>query len=674
VLLCLLAAAVPAFWLYFRNKRNSEASIGVLRLLLGLRFSAFFLLFLLLLSIFYRNVKTEKELPLVLIAIDNSSSVTASSDSLAVKALTRDQLAQLQTKLGDKYTVKSLLFGTSVRASNESDFKDRETDLDELLRETETNFANQNVGALVVVTDGIYNRGSNPLYRSEKSSFPLWMIGTGDTLAFRDVWIQNVNHNEVVYAGNDFPLEIQVNALKSAGEKAMVRLYEGKKLLQSSELLINQDQYSAITNFTISSESPGIRRYTATVSIGEEEKNPGNNSRNIVVEVINSQQKILFLAHAPHPDIAAVREAISANSAFQLEYFQLPAQPANFKGANLVILHGYSLAYLPIIKACVAAGVPYWILQPNGFDGLPGLRVSATLPRLNDTEPAINPSFGLFSLSEELKRYVADLPAVKTIFGRYETSLGTQILFRQKTGSVETDAPLFCFQEEGGLKSAVFAGDGLWQWRMRDYSLHKNTALFNELIGKTVQYLSVKNDKSFFRIQAPRILSENENVHFGAEVYNKSYEPVTEPEVTFELSNSEGKKFNYTFNKLNKSYHLDAGQLSPGEYSYRATTKYNNEMLVKQGVFAVNEVLSEKLGLTANHSLLRQMAQRSGGRFFKLADIANLETTLQNNPSIKPVTYTESVTSPLVDLKIFFWILLILLSVEWYIRKRFLTI
>jgi hypothetical protein len=320
VLLCLLLAALPAVWLYLRNRKNSEAPPGILKLLLALRFFSFFLLLLLLLSIFYRRVKIEKEAPLILVAIDNSSSMASGPDSADIKKLVSGRLTDLQAKLGDKYTVKTLLFGNSVRQDQSADFKDRETDLDQLLRETENSFANQNIGALVVLTDGIYNRGTNPIYRTEKTLCPIWIIGTGDTASYRDISIQKINHNEVVYAGNNFPLEIQVNAVKCAGETARLQVFEGNNLIQSRELKINQDQFSTISTFTLSSANPGIQRYKTLVSISGQEKNTGNNTRSLVVEVISARQKIVLLSHAPHPDITAIREAISSNSAFELDY------------------------------------------------------------------------------------------------------------------------------------------------------------------------------------------------------------------------------------------------------------------------------------------------------------------------------------------------------------------
>src|ERR1041384_6197801 len=122
------------------------------------------------------------------------------------------------------------------------------------------------------------------------------------------------------------------------------------------------------------------------------------------------------------------------------------------------------------------------------------MRINANLGRYNDAEAYYDRTFGLFSLSDALAKSINGLPAVKTFFGNYSVANGTQSLLKQRLGAVETGQPLFAFNENNGLKSAVFAGDGLWKWKMRDYAEHGNEDLFNELISKTQQYLVVKGD------------------------------------------------------------------------------------------------------------------------------------------------------------------------------------
>jgi hypothetical protein len=65
---------------------------------------------------------------------------------------------------------------------------------------------------------------------------------------------------------------------------------------------------------------------------------------------------------------------------------------------------------------------------------------------------------------------------------------------------------------------------------MRDFIENKTNDLFFEFIRKTIQYLSVKSDKSFFRLVVPKITNENTPIEISAELYNKSYELTTLPE------------------------------------------------------------------------------------------------------------------------------------------------
>jgi hypothetical protein len=214
----------------------------------------------------------------------------------------------------------------------------------------------------------------------------------------------------------------------------------------------------------------------------------------------------------------------------------------------------------------------------------------------------------------------------------------------------------------------------LWKWRLRDFAEHKNHNLFNELISKTVQYLSVKSDKSFFRVNAPKIINENEDIEFGAEVYNKSYELITEPDVTMMLMKDEDKKFNYTFSKTANSYKLNIGVLPAGEYRYEAKVRLGNEVFIKNGLVIVKEVVSEKINTVANHQLLFQLSNRTNGKLYYPAQIENLKEDLMKNEYIKPVTYSQSITTGLIDIKWLFFLLVFILATEWFFRKRFLAI
>ncbi|MDZ7849120.1 MAG: hypothetical protein U5L96_21695 [Owenweeksia sp.] len=50
-------------------------------------------------------------------------------------------------------------------------------------------YYNQNLAGVVMLTDGIYNRGSDPAYAARSLPFPIYSVGFGDTTVPRDLFI-----------------------------------------------------------------------------------------------------------------------------------------------------------------------------------------------------------------------------------------------------------------------------------------------------------------------------------------------------------------------------------------------------------------------------------------------------------------------------------------------------
>lgn len=674
-LIAFTLSAGVTLWLYYKNKKNNDLSAQVLAGMAVLRFISLTLIFLLLLNILLKRIQNETENPVLLLALDNSTSIISSSDSDFVKNDFLAAFDSFKQQLEEKYEIKTLLFGSNAATSDKkASFTEKETDIQNLIDVVENNYSNQNIGALIIASDGIYNKGANPVYAAENAGYPIYTIALGDTNEIKDALIRKVNHNQVAYAGNIFPVEVVLNAKKYKGKDVTVSILENGNEKAKQTVKVNNDNFSGICNFTLEAASPGIVKYTAKINTLEGDKNTSNNFQNFVIEVIDSKEKVLLLASRPHPDIAAIKDAISNSTNYDLDYALTSDFSKNLKPYSLVILHGFEAAQHPFIETCYANQIPFWIINPASAENIPGIRITGTFNKFNEAEPGIEKNFGLFTLSDPLKKMTDNLPAVKVFFGNYNLNNGSVTLIRQRIGMVETENPVFYFSETNGLKSAVFLGDGLWKWKFRDFSEHKNHNLFHELISKTVQYLSVKNDKSFFRIKAPKITDENTEIELDAEVYNKSYEAITEPDVTLTLSNSENKKFNYTFSKNANAYHLNMGSLPAGEYQYIANVKVNNELFVKEGFFAVKEVISEKINTVADHQVLFQLASRSQGKMVYPNELKTLEGELLNNERIKPITYSQTSTGSLIELKWLFWMILILLSAEWFFRKRFLSI
>ena len=109
------------------------------------------------------------------------------------------------------------------------------------------------------------------------------------------------------------------------------------------------------------------------------------------------------------------------------------------------------------------------------------------------------------------------------------------------------------------------------------------------------------------------------------------------------------------------------GVLEVGSYNFIA--RVNGTNLVKKGLFDVKEIQIEKLGLSANHDILRKIATLSNGEVFYLNNLDNLIKTIKDSEENKKNIHFKENFESLLNIP---WILLILftiISLEWFIRK-----
>ena len=266
-----------------------------------------------------------------------------------------------------------------------------------------------------------------------------------------------------------------------------------------------------------------------------------------------------------------------------------------------------------------------------------GIKVNKSRGVFNDILPKVDTQFPLFTLSEQTQNTIKNFPPLLGFFGEYELKNNGYQLLNQKIGSVETNNPLFVFFQQNDKKNAVLFGEGIWKWRMQELLMNKNNDATNELINKAVQFLSVKDDKSKFRIIYDNSYHENEELIIKAELYNDSYELINDPEVKLTVENSENKKFNFLFNKTTKAYFLNAGLLPPGAYQFVAETVYGEKKYTQKGKFQVLPLVLEANNTTADFQVLSNIAQKHGGKMFLPSQLDELAAEIEQNKNISSI-------------------------------------
>ena len=301
MMFCLLAGIVYAGALYFRDRFNRTYGTPLATALGLLRFACVTLISLFLLKPLIKTIDRTVEKPIVVFAQDNSQSLIVGADSNYYNNEYKNQLAELAASFGEDYDVRTFTFGERVHEGIDSlNYDEKLTDYSDFLEEIYTRFSGRNLGAIIMASDGLYNKGSNPVHSYKKLNVPVYTIALGDTTIHKDALIANVAANRLAYLGNRFPMEIMVEGRKAAGEIVTLTVSRKGNNLYTQTIPFTEERSFQKIPLTLDAGEVGLQRYTVSISRLQDEITYANNSKDIFIDVLDSRQKVLMLAHAPH--------------------------------------------------------------------------------------------------------------------------------------------------------------------------------------------------------------------------------------------------------------------------------------------------------------------------------------------------------------------------------------
>lgn len=647
--------------------------------LLGfLRFSVVAILVFLILGPLVRYFETEIEPPTVVLAIDNSTSMVLGADSAATRSRLATTIQKINREISSDYELATYTFGQKVQPGLDTTFSEPITDISALFESLKGRYANRNLGAVIIASDGIYNRGTNPRYALSGLNAPIYSIAFGDTIHRRDVRVTEMAANRIAFLGNKFPVEAIIRADKLDGTVISYQITSEDKVLDTGSFTAKGDADEQTVQFLIDAEKSGRRTFTIRVNGVPDEITKANNSRSVYIDIIDGREKILILGQAPHPDILALREAISYNKNYQVDVAYQGDFTGDFKDYSVLVLHQIPGRNTPseMLTKIGNSEIPIFEILGGQSDisalrsiGI-GVALNGTKTAFNDVGGAVNPSFSLFKINPDFDSFLKDAPPLVSPFGEWNLSNAYESALWQRVGDITTHDPLLIVNKVGGKKSAVLLGEGIWRWRLYDYARNESHIAFDHFFGSVIQYLSVKEDKRRFRVQVPANTMENEALILTAELYNESYEPVNDAEVTIVFTHSEGKQYPFTFSRTDRAYRLKVGSLPVGNYTYLARVNRSGTEYTNAGSLTIRPFALEGAALTANHNLLNVLAENSGGTMVYPNQIDSLVQLIKGANTMQPVSYRTEVLSSVLNLKWPFFLILILLSMEWLIRKR----
>lgn len=675
ILLMLALSGAVAYLKFRKISKLPDISRGLALFISFLRFSVVLVLLVLLLNPALSFIRSVQEKPLLILARDNSASIIKNKDSLYYQKDYRESLDRFVAGLEKKFEVECLNFGMHVKKGENLDFSENYTDISSVFDYAERNYTFKRPTGMVLLTDGIYNMGVNPRYKVVP--FPVYTVALGDTTYYPDIYVKNIESDKFNFIHTLFPIKAGIVALKQKGKRVKCILRENGNVIAEKVLTIDQDHFLTEVIFEAEAKQKGIAKYTVSVESVDNERITENNQATAYVNIIDNTGEVSIYYKAPHPDIAAIVNAVNVSGLYKCSQHSL-SDPISELKSNLVILHNpnpESQNYQKIIELAVKRKIAVWYILTNresigafarfgknfAIDFNTGMNEYATVD--------YNKDFPFFEFTDaEVAGYLS-YPPLAVPFGEIRSNAG-RLLFTQRIKNTPTSNGVIGFYEKDGGRICYFWGEGLWKWRLYSYKDEGNHELFNTLINKIVGYLAAQKGTDRFIHNVKPLYDETEDVVIDAELYNESYELVNIPDVKLHLKSQE-KDFDYILNRNLDKYRINLGNLSAGEYSFRLETNLKGERFEKNGIFYVRSQNSELNHVVADRQLLEDIAVHTGGRMIEKHDMGQLLDIMIENEHIQPVYKNEVKYIEMREWSILGLILLLLLCTEWFLLKYF---
>ncbi|NQW27000.1 MAG: hypothetical protein HQ474_03740 [Flammeovirgaceae bacterium] len=648
---------------YLMYAKKNPWSIALSKFLGSLRVLATLLLVLMLLNPLINRLNYITEKPIVALAIDNSTSLLSNNDSTALNDLIenlQDNLAQLN--------LETFLFDLKGTAQLPIVFEGQATNLNAQLDVVYEALESSNLSAIVLMSDGIYNQGLSPAYR--KSIIPIYTLGLGDTLIKKDISITEIRANKVVYQGNRFPIEAYIDGSAYTGTKTVVRLLDGQEMISEQEVTLSAQlkvQFEAIA------DTDGLKRLRIEIPPEENEFSKTNNYKDIFIEVVEGKEKILIVAPAPHPDIRTLRSSLSQSKNYETELYipRLNQTPPSGK-YDVVIQHQAFTDNFPELTYNGTPAFLYILNETSDHKALrdeTGIIIEQLEHQQNLITPTLNTSFSKFTLLNQSALMFQKYPTLNVPFGDYQLSNSTETLLYQQVGNLVLAKPLLSFFDDGSKKYGILFGNGIWTWRMQEMALSDAAKSFDEILLKSIQYLSIRSDKRKFTFTPiTQSFQTGDLIRFASASYDALYDQIKDNKIVLTLfqENSQSSNFDFIGNNSNETFNI--GTLPEGIYQYEATTEINSKTEVAKGTFTVANAKLELTTFTANHNVLKELSENSGGQFYLPNNIDQLTSHFEQS-KVKSIIHPIQDFTRMIDMT---WILALIIGLyclEWFLRK-----
>jgi len=550
----------------------------------------------------------------------------------------------------------------------------------------------ENVSAAVILTDGIYNVGSDPYYSAEQRDVPVFTIGFGDTSKYKDASVTQIKRNQYIFAGETTAVKALISNSGLEGKTVSVSLFENGKVLDAKKITLSLSGVDAV-DFEYKPKTAGEKRLTVSVSPLRDEKIKANNRKSVFVTVLNDKLRVSMISGSPSADYIFIRDVFRRDKKIKLKTLTLITEkrfiekekPENiFDSTDVFVLAGFpgvntsdSFA-AEVFRKIEFRKAPYFLVLTTGTDlrklkrlsGFLSFTIKGSEERFESVRlSVISNSSGIFNARGNDPQVWSELPPALQSNVSFAPRPGAVVIADAVKGGGGTVNPLIILERKASQKSISFLGEEIWRWKL--HSKNGGKFLFDSFIENSIKWLSSPDRKKKLIVSSnKKVFVAGEEIYFNAELYDDTFSPVNDADVSLTVSGKEEKITIPLFYSSNGIYEGKIPSLPEGDFSFSATAQIDGAFEKASGKFSVVPADLEISDLLFRKNLLRQVANVSGGIY---SSPDSLSAALKKLNELALVNKKEKTVIKSIDV----WsderiliLLVLLFSIEWFIRKR----
>ena len=662
VLCAVLALALVWFQYFYKNQRRELKWV----FLSFLRFLSVFCLLLLLVNPEFTSTTYNIQKPELVILADNSASIKAVSGvkdlSKVLTSLSEDE------DLKKQFKILQYSFGNSLKISDTINNTALESNIAKALNGVAKIHSKTPV-ATILLSDGNQTIGEDYAHFITPNQMGLYSITLGDTTQYKDFSIGNINLNKYAFLNNKYPVEIYVHYKGKGNSSSNFTVTSNGKKLYSKLLDFTEDNNSQFVSFHLKADKIGVTNLNFSLSPLNNEKNILNNSRKQALEVIDEKTKVVFFTTMNHPDIGALKKAIEVNGQRSVSIFNLRTnKDKTLPEADVYILYQPNIAFEEVYKVLKNKDANIFTITGPKTDWRFLNKIQNVIQKnVSGADEAVfpikNAGFSLFNLENFNP---SKFPPLQEDLGEILINRTHEVLLEQEIKGALLGEPMLVVADNDGAREAILFGEGIWKWRLQEYRDQNNFKNFDQFIGQIVRYITANKSKSRLDVTYNTIYNGTQEAILTAKYFDTTFEFDPNAAVKLFLKSEHGNK-EIPMPLKGSFYKADLSNLLEGAYSFRIEA--GKDFLEKKGQFTIVSFDRELQNKSANDAKMIQLVLKNKGAHFYPSKINSLKKELLNNPHFTPVQIPHEKKVSLIDFKWLLGAVLLLLGLEWLIRK-----